>query len=79
MNKNEVNLKLTSNEALALVNFLLRFRDDEILKIEHPAEEQLLWDLCAMLESEVPELLDPKYYELVAKAHKIIESGSEIE
>ena len=78
MSENKIKLELTSSEALALVDFLIRFRDEEKLTIEHPAEEQLLWDLCAMLESEVPELLDPKYNELLLKARKVIESGSEI-
>ncbi len=72
-------LELTSNEALVLVDFLIRFRDDEELKIEDPSEEQLLWDLCAMLESKVPELLDKNYKELLAKAREIIKSGNEIE
>ena len=61
-----VNLK--AEEALVLIDFLLRLRDDETLAIEHPAEEQILWDLCALLESQVPELLDPKYREQLAAA-----------
>ena len=72
-------LELTSDEALVLVDFLLRFRDEDELKIEDPSEEQLLWDLCAMLESKVPELLDKNYMELLAKAREVIKSGNEIE
>jgi len=63
-------IELSSNEALVLVEILMRFRDEETLSIEDPAEEQMLWDLCAMLESNVPELFDPKYEEVLAKARK---------
>ena len=72
-------LKLTSNEALVLIDFLIRFRDDDELKIENPAEEQILWDLCAMLESKVPELLHKDYKQLLRKARLIVKSGDEIE
>ncbi|MFI2742738.1 hypothetical protein ACG2LH_08365 [Zhouia sp. PK063] len=72
-------LELTSNEALVLIDFLIRFRDDEELKIEDPAEEQLLWDLCAMLESKVPELLHKDYKHLLEKARLVVKSGNEIE
>jgi len=72
-------LELTSNEALVLIDFLIRFRDDEELKIEGPAEEQLLWDLCAVLESKVPELLHKDYKQLLEKARLVVKSGDEIE
>jgi hypothetical protein len=65
-------IELTGNEALVLIDFLIRFRDDESLKIEHSAEEQMLWDLCAMLEPEVPELLDADYKILLQKARQEI-------
>ncbi|HQR41456.1 MAG TPA: hypothetical protein PLX97_02205 [Gemmatales bacterium] len=52
---------LESEEALVLIDFLLRFRDQEVLTIAHQAEANALWELCAMLESQVPELLDPAY------------------
>jgi hypothetical protein len=71
-------IELTNNEALVLVDFLMRFRDNETLSIEDPAEEQMLWDLCAMLESDVPELFDPEYKQVLSKARKVILSGSEI-
>ena len=72
-------LELTSNEALVLIDFLIRFRDDDELKIENPAEEQILWDLCAMLESKVPELLHKDYKQLLRKARLIVKSGDDIE
>ena len=72
-------LELTSNEALVLIDFLIRFRDDDELKIENPAEEQILWDLCAMLESKVLELLHKDYKQLLRKARLIVKSGDDIE
>jgi hypothetical protein len=38
----------------------------------YSAEEQMLWDLCAMLEPEVPELLDADYKILLQKARQEI-------
>ncbi len=74
----KMKIELTNNEALVLVDFLMRFRDNEILSIEGPAEEQILWDLCTMLESDVPELFDPEYKRALSKARKVILSCSEI-
>ena len=65
-------IELTANESLVFIDFLIRFRDREKLEIKHSAEEQLLWDLCAMLESEVPELLDKDYRALLQKARQEI-------
>ena len=75
MSDKGVDLKLSNREALVLIEFLLRFRDGENLSIAHPAEEQLLWDLAAMLESEIPELLDPKYKVLLDHARAEVESS----
>jgi len=66
------NIKLENFEALVLVDFLLRFTDTENLSFKHEAEKQILYDLCALLESEVPELLDPNYKKLLEEARKKI-------
>ena len=68
-------IDLKGPEALVLAEFLLRFRDQEALTIEHAAEEQILWDLCAVLESQVPELLDPAYRAKLADARRRIAGG----
>jgi hypothetical protein len=67
-------IELKAEEALVLIDFLLRFRDKEQLAIEHDAEEQILWDLCALLESQVPELLDPEYVKKLALARTLVTS-----
>jgi hypothetical protein len=69
-------IKLKSEEALVLVEFLLRFRDKEVLSIEHDAEKNVLWDLCALLESQVPELLDPTYTQRLEQARQAVSSSN---
>jgi hypothetical protein len=65
-------IELKPEEALVLIDFLLRFRDKKVLSIEHPAEEHALWDLCAVLESQVPELLDPGYSNKLDNARSLV-------
>jgi hypothetical protein len=47
----KISLELTPSEALVLFEFLSRFSDDDVLVLEDQAEERVLWDLCASLES----------------------------
>jgi hypothetical protein len=68
-------IDLKPAEALVLVDFLLRFRDQEKLSIVHPAEANALWDLCAILESQVPELLDPAYTQKLDEARTAVSSS----
>lgn len=74
-----VTLNLSQSEALVLIDFLIRYRDNDTIDKIEEAEQQMLWDLCAMLESQVPELLDPNYKELLEKAREVIISGNELE
>lgn len=74
-----IKIELTSSEALVLVDFLIRYQDNETINKIEDAEQQLLWDMCAMLESKVPELLDPNYKELLEKARQIVTSGEEVD
>lgn len=63
-------------EALVLIDFLIRFRDQETLTIEHPAEANALWDLCALLQSQVPELLALDYAEKLEQARTLVASDN---
>lgn len=66
---NEVTLELSKAEALVLIAFLLRFRDKSKLQIDHDAEQQVLWDVCALLEQQLcHELLDPAWRKLLDDA-----------
>jgi hypothetical protein len=67
-------IELKPEEALVFIEFLLRFRDDERLTIDHVAEQRVLWDLCPMLESDVPELLSPDYSKTLAVARDLVAS-----
>ena len=64
----KISLELTSSEALVLFEFLSRFSDDDELKLEDQAEERVLWDLCASLESILVEPFAENYIELLEKA-----------
>lgn len=75
----DVTIHLTNNEALVLIEFLLRFRNSEKLTLADQAEEQILWDLCAMLETKFPELLNENYKALLDKARDIVRFGNENE
>ena len=61
-------IELKTEEALVLIDFLVRFRDDERLSVEHGAEDCVLWDLASLLESQVPELLDADYRQTRTRA-----------
>jgi hypothetical protein len=65
-------IELKPEESLVLIDFLLRFRDKEVLSIAHPAEANVLWDLCALLESQVPELVDPTYGQKLEQARTAV-------
>jgi hypothetical protein len=65
-------IQLNSDEALVLVEFLLRFQDSEVLTIEHKAEERVLWDVGAMLEKQVPELLAADYKVRLSRAREAL-------
>lgn len=63
-----VSVVLSKPQALVLYEFLSRFAEDEQLEIRDPAEQRVLWDLLAELESALPEPLAHDYDELLQKA-----------
>lgn len=69
----EVVLSLTLNEAIVLMAFLMRFRDADKLKIEHPAEEQALYDLTALVQQHLTdELTDRAWLLLLEQARQAV-------
>jgi hypothetical protein len=73
---NEATLDLSMAEALVLLTFLLRFRDREKLRVEHEAEQQVLWDVCALLEQHVGSELTDKFWPLLLdEARKEVVAG----
>ncbi len=68
----KITLTLNNDEAIVLTEFLLRFQEKEILSIEDKSEEIALWNLGALLESKIPEILNPDYKSLLETARKNI-------
>lgn len=46
----DITLSITQHEAVVLDDFLHRFSMTDVLKIEHPAEQQTLWNLECVME-----------------------------
>lgn len=65
-----VQLILTRDEALVLLDFLLRFNARPDVPFEDSAEKFVLWGLECMLEQQLDEPFRPDYVELVARARK---------
>jgi hypothetical protein len=51
----KVTITLSRDEALVLFEFLLRFTEQQQLDIRDQAEQRVLWDILADLESALPE------------------------
>ena len=63
-----VELKLTTDEALVLFEFLCRFSHEDDLAIHDQAEERALWNLQCVLEKVLLEPFSPEYNALVEAA-----------
>lgn len=78
-NRHQVTIELTADEALVLFELLARWgdTDDLAVPLQHQAEQRVLWDILAVLESTLVEPLMPNYAGLVAKARKRVQDVSE--
>lgn len=70
-----VTLQLSNPEALVLFEFLARGADGrpEDYRVEHQAEQRVLWDLQAMLESKLVEPIVPEYDSLLQRAREEVQ------
>jgi len=75
MSNNKVALELSQDEALVFLEWLSRFNRLEGAEFEDQAEQRVLWDIEAMLESVLVGPLDPNYDELLACARKAVRDG----
>jgi hypothetical protein len=67
--EHEVTLRLTSDEALVLFDWLHRCEDvDRVVPPEHHGEQVALWNLSALLERELAEPFQGDYRDLVDRA-----------
>lgn len=70
MGNNEVNIKLTKDEAIVIFEFLSRFSNKDSLNIEHQAEERALWNLACVFEKELSEPFNKDYDKLLEAARE---------
>jgi hypothetical protein len=68
MSERKVTLELSSEEALVFFDWICRFNKMESSAFEDQAEQRVLWDIEAMLESVLVEPLAPNYDVLLAAA-----------
>jgi len=69
-NEAPVTFTLTRDEAIVFFEFLSRFSASDQLKIEHQAEERVLWNLECILESTLQEPFSTNYVQRVADARE---------
>lgn len=69
----KIALSLSTSEALVLYEWLAR---EEPSQHASGAEQRVVWDIEARLESALPMLFDADYQDQVARARNDIEAGS---
>jgi hypothetical protein len=75
MDETKIKLELSRAEVIVFVEFLMRYREKDLLTIEHEAESCLLYDLCAVIESRLPELFDPDWRLIVDRSRTEVVTG----
>ena len=68
----KVIITLSRDEALVLFEFLSRFTEKQQLDIRDQAEQRVLWEILAGLESALPEPLAHDYDEQLQRARESI-------
>lgn len=71
MTDENVELRLTTAEALVLFEWLAAAHDAKALTMDE-AEQRVLWDLESQLETKLIEPLMPNYTELLNAAKKAV-------
>ncbi|MEX1347551.1 MAG: hypothetical protein AB1Z31_07485 [Desulfobacterales bacterium] len=77
MEPDEVEIKLTKDEAIVLFEFLSRFSDSDELKIIHQSEERALWNLTCVFESTLSEPFRENYGEILEAARERLKDDPE--
>ena len=65
---NEVEIKITKDEALVLFEFLSRYSDEDSLSIQDQAEQQALWNLTCTLEKKLTEPFSNEWASIIETA-----------
>jgi hypothetical protein len=66
--QDQVEVRLTPDEALVLFEFLFRYSDSDELRVADQAEQRALWNLCCLLEKQLAEPFKADYVELLEAA-----------
>lgn len=69
---NKISLHLSDEEALIFLDWLIRFNQHSSNFFEDQAEERILFDLEAILESQMPEIVAKDYKKRLETARKKI-------
>jgi hypothetical protein len=76
MHEKKVTLELSREEAIVFFEWLARFNKSEDWHFEDQAEQRVLWNLEATMESVLVEPFDPNYTQILATARaKVRDSG----
>lgn len=77
----KVIIELSGQEALVLFALLSGWGEtnDMTVVLEHQAEQRVLWDMLAMLESKLIEPFMPNYADLVKQAREAVQDQDEPE
>ena len=68
MSDSKIHLELSSEEALVFFEWLCRFDEAAHSTFEDQAEQRVLWNIQAQLESTLVEPFEPNYHETLTKA-----------
>lgn len=63
-------LDLSSEEILVLLDWLVKYNEDESYRFEDQAEQRVLFDLESVLEKSISEILKGDYKSILAEARE---------
>jgi hypothetical protein len=72
MEQRKVTLELSQEQALVFFEWLTKFNASEGRRFEDQAEERVLWDIEAMLESSLVDPFDARHEERLAEARAAV-------
>ncbi|OJJ15703.1 hypothetical protein BKI52_38120 [marine bacterium AO1-C] len=74
----KVNIELSKNEALVLFEFLARFNESDHPNLfEDQAEQRIMWNLEAILETKLIEPFYENYLEIIQQARAQVRDSKE--
>ncbi len=77
MAQDQIDIQLSKAEALTLLNVLIRYRDEDKLTVEGEADQQILYDLCGLVQNQVGhELLGSNWAERLSRAQAAVVAGN---